>query len=116
MYKITISVTLIISQLFLITSCNDSTMKPLSLSSKVENKVVKIAKNRNIPSLELTITTNNDVINIDYNHKDVEKQTIYGDGGREEDKRAVIGPGTGLGGSTLELIDGVSHASVAEPG
>jgi len=45
-----------------------------------------------------------------------QKQTIYGGGGRERDKLAVIGPGTGLGGSTLELIDGVSHASVAEPG
>jgi len=68
----------LISQLFLVTSCEKGTIEPSSLSSKIERKVIRIAKNRNIPSLELTITTEQDIIDFNYNHKEVEKQNIYG--------------------------------------
>ncbi|WP_108868937.1 serine hydrolase domain-containing protein [Aquimarina aquimarini] len=71
---------IVISQLFLITSCEKETEEPLNLSSKIEKKVLGIAKDKNIPSLELTITTEQDVISFNYNHKEVEKQSIYGIG------------------------------------
>lgn len=71
---------IIISQLFLVTSCEKETIEPSNLSSKIEKKVVRIAKDKNIPSLELTITTEQDVIDFNYNHKEVEKQNIYGIG------------------------------------
>ncbi|WP_108869326.1 serine hydrolase domain-containing protein [Aquimarina aquimarini] len=80
MNKMTIYLLLIISQLFLVTSCEKETIESSNLSSKIEKKVIKIAKSKNIPSLELTITTEQDVIDFNYNHKEVEKQSIYGIG------------------------------------
>ena len=71
---------ILISQLFLITSCEKENIEPPNLSKKIEKKVVKIAKDKNIPSLELTITTDNEVVDFNYNHKEVEKQDIYGIG------------------------------------
>jgi len=76
----TINLIILITQLFLVTSCEKGTIEPSSLSSKIEKKVIKIAKDKNIPSLELTITTGKDVLDFNYNHKDVEKQSIYGIG------------------------------------
>jgi D-alanyl-D-alanine carboxypeptidase len=71
---------ILISQLFLITSCEKENIEPPNLSKKIEKKVVKIAKDKNIPSLELTITTDNEIVDFNYNHKEVKKQTIYGIG------------------------------------
>ncbi|WP_456437750.1 serine hydrolase domain-containing protein [Psychroserpens sp.] len=76
--KMTTYLIILITQLFLVTSCENETIESSSLSSKIQRKVVKIAKNRNIPSLELTITTEQDIIDFNYNHKDVELQNIYG--------------------------------------
>ena len=78
MNKMTINLIIFISQLFLVTSCDKEQIEPSSLSSKIEKKVVKIAKIRNIPSLEVTIKTGEDVIEFNYNHKKVKKQNIYG--------------------------------------
>lgn len=71
---------ILISQLFLLTSYEKENIEPPNLSKKIEKEVVKIAKDKNIPSLELTITTENDLVNFNYNHKEVKKQTIYGIG------------------------------------
>ncbi len=75
-------VLIIVSQLFLTTSCEKerTEAESSSLSSRIENKVVRIAKDKNIPSLELTISTEQDVISFNYNHKEVKKQNIYGIG------------------------------------
>lgn len=71
---------ILISQLFLLTSYEKENIEPPNLSKKIEKEVVKIAKDKNIPSLELTITTENDLVDFNYNHKEVKKQTIYGIG------------------------------------
>lgn len=81
---------ILISQLFLVTSCEKETIEPISLSSKIENKVIKIAKDRNIPSLELTIKTEKYFIDFNYNHKEVEKQSIYGIGSSTKFLSAVL--------------------------
>jgi D-alanyl-D-alanine carboxypeptidase len=71
---------ILISQLFLTTSCEKETIEPPKLSNRIEKKVIRIAKEKNIPSLEVTINIGDDVIDFDYNHKEVEKQDIYGIG------------------------------------
>ncbi len=71
---------IIISQLFLVTSCEKETTEPANLSGKIEKKVVRIAKDKNIPSLEVTITKGEEFIDFNYNHKEVQKQVIYGVG------------------------------------
>ena len=71
---------ILISQLFFITSCEKEDIESPNLSKKIEKKVVRIAKDKNIPSLELTITTENDVVDFNYNHQEVKKQAIYGIG------------------------------------
>ncbi len=76
----TINLIILITQLFLVTSCEKGTIEPSSLSRKIEKKVIRIAKEKNIPSLELTITTEKDVLDFNYNHKEVKKQNIYGIG------------------------------------
>ena len=64
----------------MLTSCEKENIKPPNLSKKIEKKVVKIAKDENIPSLELTITTENNLVHFNYSHKEVNKQNIYGIG------------------------------------
>ena len=81
---------IIISQLFLVTFCEKETIEPSNLSGKIEKRVVSIAKDKNIPSLELTITTEQDVINFNYNHKEVKKQSIYGIGSATKFLSAVL--------------------------
>ena len=78
------------SQLFLVTSFDKETIVPSNLSSKIEKKVVRIAKHKNIPSLEVTITNGEDVIDFNYNHKEVEKQDIYGIGSTTKFLSAVL--------------------------
>ena len=46
----------------------------------MKKKTIRIAKEKNIPSLEVTITNGEDVIDFSYNHKKVEEQGIYGIG------------------------------------
>jgi D-alanyl-D-alanine carboxypeptidase len=81
---------LLISQLFVITSCEKGITEPNNKSSKIEKEVIRIAKNKKIPSLELTITTEKDVLEFNYNHKEVKKQTIYGIGSTTKYLSAVI--------------------------
>jgi len=69
---------ILFTQLFIVSSCEKEAIESSSLSSRIERKVIRIAKNRNIPSLELTITTEQDIIDFNYNHKAVELQNIYG--------------------------------------
>jgi CubicO group peptidase (beta-lactamase class C family) len=78
--KKTVYLLIIISQLFLLTSCEKKNIGPPDLSKKIERKVVKIAKDENIPSLELTITTENNIVHFNYSHKEVKKQSLYGVG------------------------------------
>lgn len=78
MKKMTGYIIILFTQLFLVSSCEKETLESYNLSRKIEKKVVKIAKNRNIPSLELTITTEQDIIDFNYNHKEFELQNIYG--------------------------------------
>ncbi len=71
---------ILITQLLLVTSCEKEIIEPTSHSNKIERKVIRIAKDKNIPSLELTINTGKDVLAFNYNHKEVKKQNIYGIG------------------------------------
>ena len=71
---------ILISQLFLVTSCGKGIVETSDFSSIIEEKVIQIAKDKNIPSLELTITTEKDVLDFNYNHKEVKRQSIYGIG------------------------------------
>lgn len=81
---------ILISQLFLVTFCEKESIEPTDLSTKIEKKVIKIAKDRNIPSLEVTIQTENDFIDFNYNNKKVEKQNIYGVGSSSKFLSAVL--------------------------
>jgi CubicO group peptidase (beta-lactamase class C family) len=69
-----------ISQLLFFIFCEKEYTEPPTFLKKIEKKVVKIAKNRNIPSLELTIRTENGIVDFYYNHKAVKKQSTYGIG------------------------------------
>lgn len=46
----------------------------------IEKKVLKIAKERNIPSLSLIIQTSSDSLHLNYHHPDLEAQAVYGIG------------------------------------
>ena len=78
------------TQLLLVTSQAKTTTKPYKISHKIKKKVIKIAKKTNIPSLELTISTGKDVLNFDYHHKKVKKQTIYGIGSATKYLSAIL--------------------------
>ena len=71
---------IVISQLFLVTSCNKKSFEPTNLSSKIEKKITKIAKARNVPSLALAITTEQDFLDFNYTHKELKEQKNYGIG------------------------------------
>lgn len=88
--KTTMYIILLISQLFLFNSCEGQTAEPTTFSKKIEKKVAKIAKEKNIPSLELTVTTEKNVLNFNYHHKDVAKQNIYGIGSTTKFLSAVL--------------------------
>jgi glucokinase len=45
-----------------------------------------------------------------------DRHTLYEGHETETGKLAAVGPGTGLGGATIEQLDGVLHASSCEPG
>ena len=81
---------IIFVQLFLVTSCGKGITEPSNFSSKIEKKVIKIAKSKNIPSLEVTITTGKDVLDFNYNHEAVKKQTIYGIGSTTKYLSAIL--------------------------
>lgn len=81
---------LLISQLFLVTPCESKIAEPPALSGKIEKKVTRIAKDKNIPSLELTITREKDVLHFNYNHKKIQKQNIYGIGSTTKYLSAVV--------------------------
>lgn len=86
----TITYLIIAIQLFLATSCEKAPIDSSSFSNKIEKKVIKIAKNKRIPSLEVTITTGEDIIDFNYNHKEVEKQNIYGVGSTTKYLSAIL--------------------------
>lgn len=71
---------ILISQLLIIASCEKETLEPTNVSNKIEKKVIRIAKEKNIPSLQVTINIGDDIVDFNYSHKEVEKQNIYGIG------------------------------------
>lgn len=81
---------LLSSYFFLFNSWKVEIVKSTDFSNRIEKKVVKLAKEREIPSLELTITKGKDILNFDYHHKDVEKQNIYGIGSATKFISAVL--------------------------
>ncbi len=81
---------ILITQLFLVTSGEKGIAEPSGLSSKIEKRVLRIAKDKNIPSLELTITTEKGVLNFRYNHKEVKEQNIYGIGSTTKYLSAIL--------------------------
>ncbi len=81
---------IIISKLFLFTSCENENINSSSLSHRIEKKVIKIAKNRNIPSLQLTLRTEDDLVDFNYNHNEVKEQTLYGIGSATKYLSAVL--------------------------
>lgn len=79
-----------IGQLFLITSWTKEIIEPANLSNRIERKVIRMAKEKKIPSLEVTINNGEDIIHFNYNHKEVEKQDIYGIGSTTKFLSAVL--------------------------
>jgi CubicO group peptidase (beta-lactamase class C family) len=71
---------ILITHLFFFTAVEKEGIESSKLKKKIEKKIFKIAKSRNIPALELTITTENEVVELNYTHKEVKKQNIYGVG------------------------------------
>jgi len=69
-----------IAPILVFTFFNINTYNKSNGLKKIEKKVIKIAKERNVPSLELTINSQKDILNFSYNHKEVKKQNIYGIG------------------------------------
>lgn len=90
MNKITTYFLILITQLFLLASCGKEVIKPSNRSGKIEKKVIAIAKNKNIPSLELTISFGKDILNFNYHNKKVKKQTVYGIGSATKFLSAVL--------------------------
>ena len=88
--KIITYLIILITQLFLITSCGKAIREPSGHLNKIEKKVIRIAKDKNIPSLELTITTGKDVLDLNYHNKEVKKQNIYGIGSTTKYISAVM--------------------------
>lgn len=87
-----------ISSLFLLILCqinflpffNIGIGEPTYNLKKIEKKVIKIVKEKKIASLELTITTENDFLNFNYNLKEVKKQNSYGIGSTTKYLSAVL--------------------------
>ncbi len=71
---------MVISPFFFAISCEKNTIEPANLSNRIEKKVVRIAKEKNIPSLEVTITIGKNVIDFNHSHKEVKRQDTYGVG------------------------------------
>lgn len=90
MRKMTTYLILLTAYLMVGTSCEKETVEPAKLSNKIEKKVSSIAKDRNIPSLEYTITTEEGKVDFKYHHKEVTKQNIYGVGSTTKFLSAVL--------------------------
>ena len=72
----------VVLEILFLTSCsNDNGILNSENSLKrVERKVTRIAEERHIPSLEVTIDTGSDFLSFGYSNPNVQKQSIYGIG------------------------------------
>ena len=80
----------IICQIWLSSSCGEEISTPSNSLTRIEKKVIKLAKDRNIPSIEVSINTKDDSVNFTYHHPDVEKQEVYGIGSTTKFLAAVL--------------------------
>ena len=90
MTLVTNYILLLISHLFLFNSCTKKIVEPSDFLGKIEKKVIKIARERNIPSIDITIRKGKEVLNFDYHHQDVLKQKVYGVGSTTKLLSAVL--------------------------
>ena len=77
---ITIYIIILVGQLSLSEANRKIIIENTDFSKRIEKKVTRIAKEKNIPSLEVQISRNEDVTHFQYHHKKVEKQDVYGIG------------------------------------
>lgn len=92
MAKITVAPVLlfIMGQTWLLSSCKEEISAPVNSLSRIEIEVIKIAKDKNIPSLEVAINTESDSVNFAYSHPDVERQEVYGVGSTTKLLAAIL--------------------------
>ncbi|MEM7484418.1 MAG: serine hydrolase domain-containing protein [Bacteroidota bacterium] len=70
----------LVLHLFSVTSCDKGVSNADVRLNGLEKKILKIAKQHNIPSIALQVKTSDDILNVNYSHPDVEEQVIYGIG------------------------------------
>lgn len=75
--------------LLMVTSCDDKEPGPVGLK-KVEKEVRKISESGNIPSLEVTVQTTEDLLTFSYNNENTNLQSIYGIGSATKMLAAVL--------------------------
>ncbi len=76
MQKLPIFILLIVSQVYLVYSCEKGTITPSE--NRIKRKVSKLAKEKNMPSLEGIIQVKSEQISFEYTNPDVNKQSVYG--------------------------------------
>ncbi|MEO0902963.1 MAG: serine hydrolase domain-containing protein, partial [Bacteroidota bacterium] len=71
-------------------SCTSSEATSQSLQSRIEKKVIRIAKKKKIPSLAITILSDDDFWDFHYTNEDVDFQEVYGIGSTTKLLAAVV--------------------------
>jgi len=66
--------------IFLLSSCGREMPESTDPLNIIKMEIIKVAENKNISSIKVSINTKNDALNFSYNHPDVEKQEVYGIG------------------------------------
>ncbi len=85
---ITFRFSFLFCMIFILLSSNAIAQK--SSLKKLEKQVTRLAEQTKIPSLDLIVRTDNDILNIDYFHKDVSSQEMYGLGSASKLLSAVL--------------------------
>ncbi|MBS9461349.1 beta-lactamase family protein [Flagellimonas sp. 389] len=80
MKQLLMPILFLVLHLFSVTSCDKDTSSMDVRLNSLEKKVLKIAKQRNVPSIALQVKTSDDALNVNYTHPDVKEQKIYGIG------------------------------------
>ncbi len=74
------NLSLLLSFLLAFTSCSDDETATDDGLRRIEKQVTKIAKSGNLPSLEVTVQTQEDVLTFSYHNEQVTPQTTFGIG------------------------------------
>ena len=82
--------TLSLIHLFLVFSFTAPPIQCVRLSKRIEKKITKIAKKKNLPALEVSISTTNESVDFKYSNDEVEEQKIFGIGSATKFLTAVL--------------------------